>query len=1124
MKNNRNKNRGEAEEERIIEELLPNAEDKDKKKDKEKEKETQLMSVKKTNEKVFEDEDQKDKDAFKKFQDDAEKMSKKFKVKKRCVKAFKNPNMEGKSKVFCGGSTGNIPSEYKSLRKAHDVILYFHDSSDKRSFVVDNNDEIPYFPMVNYPASSKDLRIIKKRQAYLFEANNFNKEVAIVDYLENEHTVQGKKETFTIKSYIVGLNTILSITIEEDGQQKLLNLTDESDNCEIKNVSKANIKTHRVKEEVIPSVDDHCVMIFPCPDFGYGESCSEEDIQQADSITSFDNDLTNSISNFGVSPYIECVRPNEDNSYIEDEANPGNPLYLKDLSSIKDKMGSFVVGSGVTLIAFNETLFKGDVLPVHEVKMDLYNTPFQNNIQSMMLLKTGCIYLFNEKNYKGKRYKLCHSVNNLFNAWGFNKVRSAIFGPNTKATFYEEESYEGEATVLTGSFRAFKMFIGTKGKGDNVLTKSILIDNAPELDLLFEEKDSSEIEPISNCAVTFTQADYKGESKLLCDSSYLIFKEKDNGIKTKSLLIEEGVTVWMVYEDVGTFSNSSEKLEKVTGPQVFDKQRRIKSFSLLKGGCALFFNEPDQQGYFLKICKDSRNVQGLPGYYPFKVQSYLIAEGTEVFVYSTINFESPLNYNFNGNKEDEQIGNVEEQNGVIDIPFKSIAFSEIKKEFLFNNGPLGNFIFGLFYGFMGTENENLEKKVTSGEKIKSNIGDCLKKKNNIFFGDGSEASEDDKNGFCYDLFQDSKKKKRKEKKQGKEKAREGEEEGNQEDHFIQELQKEAKNKVSFHKKIFEKKQSSKTSGKIKKIWKKAKSYTTFAMKWFKYYYCNFKDKILYYLKMYLKPNLYHSNVMGDLKFGIPYLRTKLEKTGLFTAPGQRRLYRSAEEKFNRKSSSFIREVNSGSKPKKRRFTRKDVVGTPARRKYRLMSLGFKKSFSKLMKGLKVIAKKFWKGVKKFIVNYIVPVITKIKDWLMKQSIPSFIMKLGCYIKKTYECFDGLLTGLFYKLKSLMNFEKALALALVNLTNPLGYLIVIDMVLSQICQFDIYELGLTHLINGLKTLKSDVPRGLGYIGLGFGTFINSFLGAKPFIYALMGMNSFHKKIDLPTSSLLDPPKS
>jgi len=310
---------------------------------------------------------------------------------------------------------------------------------------------------------------------------------------------------------------------------------------------------------------------------------------------------------------------------------------------------------------------------------------------------------------------------------------------------------------------------------------------------------------------------------------------------------------------------------------------------------------------------------------------------------------------------------------------------------------------------------------------------------------------------------------------------------------------------------------------VKKTWNWVSNGFSIVWRFFKRYYCGIKDKFLSYLDHYIRPSMYAYNVIPDKHFLFGAQWAAEDKLGLdSSALGYDTGFIGSLDKTIASKIRLDPEVDHiepntkvGTKNKrKRRLTNR---GTPTRRKYRLQTRTrgvFSSFYDKVKQGVSWLSRQ----VRDFVKNYILPIIKKVKTKILLWLGASSIFRLGCLVKRCAACFAPYLTNIFYKLLNLRTFEDSLVVA-AGIAPPFGTLIFVDIALSQMCMWDLYDLSLSYLGQGLQKifLKGQPAAGFGYLGLGLGTGLSAFLGANPFIYSILSINSFHA--DLANSEIL-----
>jgi len=102
-----------------------------------------------------------------------------------------------------------------------------------------------------------------------------------------------------------------------------------------------------------------------------------------------------------------------------------------------------------------------------------------DEIKSFMIIKSGCLILFDECDFKGFYYNTCNNQSNTEKDPDddiFGKYKSMILGPDTRVAFYSDIDYQGtKSEILTSNVSCFK-------ENNIIKAKSILL-NGVEMEI-----------------------------------------------------------------------------------------------------------------------------------------------------------------------------------------------------------------------------------------------------------------------------------------------------------------------------------------------------------------------------------------------------------------------------------------------------------------------------------------------------------------------------------------------------------------------------------------------------------------------------------------------------------------
>ena len=197
----------------------------------------------------------------------------------------------------------------------------------------------------------------------------------------------------------------------------------------------------------------------------------------------------------------------------------GNVLALSNVHKIK----SFKLGKDTTITIYKDEYFLGKKAQKTTDEFDLKLWNHTLSFKVGLNIKKGCIVIYQDANYGGSSKVICENVENL-DAIKFDKKITGIrLGPKTTVKLYESIGLVGKHVHITHDV--------------NNLTSKGWNDKGSSIKIFFVKPKA-----VPGCVVLFDEANYNGNSKLVCKTIIDLKSIKWNN-KISSVQVGEGTKV-----------------------------------------------------------------------------------------------------------------------------------------------------------------------------------------------------------------------------------------------------------------------------------------------------------------------------------------------------------------------------------------------------------------------------------------------------------------------------------------------------------------------------------------------------------------------------------------------------
>ena len=615
-------------------------------------------------------------------------------VNENCVRFYDKEYLQGEFKDFCQ-TNDEIINETKKRNKsgAKYSIMWninskaLFEKEDLQGFIDDLTLHFEGNTVNSLPFKEKSIfYLIKKGEVALFDNSYFrgkrktilNSNSKIDDFQKNP-----------ISSFIIGNNTLMLLTNKE-GKKLYYTTSKELGRFSVSDY--IDIEISELDNSLLPSVNPNCSILFSTSIFELKE---QKEINPEHICSNILQDDINSTK------YKENSK--------KQEVDKKNQLLAGNINAV-------VNGEGSTVVFFDKPYLKGIAFPIKNYIWSSSDIPQIKDSKSVTFVNEGCVYVFIDKNFantdsafNSKRF--CYSINDISASWmGKSMIQSIIIPANTSVELYSSKDYKGEKFRFDTSISNLYPYTGNR----YFLSIKILTHNK---EIKMESLEGSE-----NCFMIYKEANYKGDSDLVCEDLY---QDPKDLVSINSIKIPENLFIILYYKaDLLIFFDQFVAKPIISSVENLDNSNiKFLGFSLLKKGCAVFFEEEKFSGAFFQICISvhdlSLEIETLSKY-----NSVMLGKSTEFALYDNINFE--------GNKTiiDK---NIEKLSSHIQgkIEFKSIEFFPTPnvKNVYYSENKIKSYSMGLYGAYYDDENEFDVNRISSNTNLENLFDKCFIEEN-----------------------------------------------------------------------------------------------------------------------------------------------------------------------------------------------------------------------------------------------------------------------------------------------------------------------------------------------------------------------------------------------------------